>query len=104
MPPSEPAGARRRRPTKPLLAACHVERSETSLAIIFGKCRKNDQRFFASLRMTMDTKESFTFNDFVTVVILVRDLHRKIENSVQSRGPIRRGKDCIGKRIRAVRF
>jgi hypothetical protein len=32
-------------------AACHVERSETSLANALGLPREN-QRFFASLRMT----------------------------------------------------
>jgi hypothetical protein len=32
-------------------AACHVERSETSLAIAFGLLSEN-QRVFASLRMT----------------------------------------------------
>ncbi len=32
---------------------CHVERSETSLAIAFPAVYRNDQRFFALLRMTM---------------------------------------------------
>src|ERR1700704_1061305 len=34
------------------LFGCHVERSETSLAIVYCTRRSGDQRFFASLRMT----------------------------------------------------
>jgi hypothetical protein len=33
--------------------ACHVERSETSLEIPMETSPENDQRFFASLRMTL---------------------------------------------------
>jgi hypothetical protein len=32
---------------------CHVERSETSLICFHDDRIKNDQRFFASLRMTL---------------------------------------------------
>jgi hypothetical protein len=42
---------------------CHVERSETSLAMTLTRAKRSIQRFFASIRMTMPV-EGLTLQRF----------------------------------------